>query len=98
MLTKENVIKKIEKRKDVFYLDKKSFFFPTWRTYENKHNISFGIVFDNDLIIIFTYLFNEILVIVMNICISYMILAIVLPILEYFLNIHLSRQHLDYIF
>lgn len=60
MLTKENVIKKIEKRKDVFYLDKKSFFFPTWRTYENKHNISFGIVFDNDLIIIFTYLFNDI--------------------------------------
>lgn len=45
MLTKENVIKKIEKRKDVFYLDKKSFFFPTWRTYENKHNISFGIFF-----------------------------------------------------
>ncbi len=35
----------------------------------------------------YTYLFNEILVIVMNICISYMILAIVLPILEYFLNI-----------
>lgn len=60
MMTKENVIKKIEKRKDVFYLDKKSFFFPTWRTYENKHNISFGIVFDNDLIIIFTYLFNDI--------------------------------------
>lgn len=60
MMTKENVIKKIEKRKDVFYLDKKSFFFPTWRTYENEHNISFGIVFDNDLIIIFTYLFNEI--------------------------------------
>lgn len=60
MLTKENVIKKIEKRKDVFYLDKKSFFFPTWRTYENKNNISFGIVFDNDLIIIFTYLFNDI--------------------------------------
>lgn len=60
MLTKENVIKKIEKRKDVFYLDKKSFFFPTWRTYENKHNISFGIFFDNDLIIIFTYLFNDI--------------------------------------
>lgn len=60
MLTKENVIRKIEKRKDVFYLDKKSFFFPTWRTYENKHDISFGIVFDNDLIIIFTYLFNDI--------------------------------------
>lgn len=60
MLTKENVIKKIEKRKDVFYLDKKSFFFPTWRTYENKHNISFGIIFDKDLIIIFTYLFNDI--------------------------------------
>lgn len=59
-MTKENVIKKIEKRKDVFYLDKKSFFFPTWRTYENKHDISFGIVFDNDLIIIFTYLFNDI--------------------------------------
>ena len=64
MLTKENVIKKIEKRKDVFYLDKKSFFFPTWRTYENKHDISFGIVFDNDLIIVFTYLFNDIVSIV----------------------------------
>ena len=35
----------------------------------------------------YTYLLNEILVIVMNICLSYMLLEIVLPILEYFLNI-----------
>ncbi|MSU05987.1 HDIG domain-containing protein [Spirochaetales bacterium NM-380-WT-3C1] len=35
----------------------------------------------------YAYLLNEILVIVMNICFSYMLLAITLPLLEYFLNI-----------
>lgn len=35
----------------------------------------------------YAYLFNEILVIIMNVCISYMVLSIVLPLLEHFLNI-----------